>query len=103
MPHITLQAQIRDTKTSVKKLREKGSIPAILYGHKVANVPLTLSYKEFEKVYRMARENTLVDLFMNKNESEPRLVLIHDIAKDVINETVLHVDLYQVRMDEPIV
>jgi len=100
MTALTLTATKRDIKESTKKLRTHGIVPAVLYGHKVKNVNLALAYKDFTKIYREAGENILIDLEVA--EQKPVKVLIHDVAQDVVTDKVIHVDFYQVRMDEPI-
>ena len=43
---------------SVKKIREQNLIPAVLYGHKVKNLNLSINYDDFEKIYKEAGEST---------------------------------------------
>ncbi len=85
-----------------RKLKEKreGQIPAVLYGKGVENENLWVDSKEFIKVYREAGESTLIDLSINKNQS--RSVLIHDVQRHPLMDDILHIDFYQVKMDEKI-
>jgi len=80
-------------------LRKAGMIPAELYGHGVPNVHLAVKTGDFEKVYREAGENTVVNVIV---DGAARPVLIYDIQKDPLADQVLAVDFYQVRMDEKI-
>ncbi len=83
----------------MKALREKGLVPAELYGHGLENVHLAVDAKAFMKLYREAGENTIVTLAFGK---EKRPVLIYDVQKNYLSDTVDHIDFYQVRMDEKI-
>ena len=85
----------RETKT----IREKGLIPAELYGHGIENTHLAVDAKAFGKLYREAGENTIVTLVFGK---EKRPVLIYDVQKNYLSDAVDHIDFYQVRMDEKI-
>jgi len=97
---ITLSAKKRkDTGKKVKKMREKGILPAVLYGPKIESQPLEIDLKEFEKVYEEAGETSLISLTLGK---ENFLVLIHAIEIDTLSQKAIHVDLYQPRLDEEI-
>lgn len=89
-----------------KHIRNQGLIPAILYGRKIKNIPLIVKESDFEKVYQEAGESTLIKLNVSdgdkKIKKEERVALIHDIAKDPVSDRIIHIDFYQVRMDETI-
>jgi len=88
-------------KTSKREKGEKkeDQIPAILYGRGIDNEMLWLDRKDFLKAYKEAGESTLVDAQVG---DEARSVLIHDVQTHPLTGEVIHVDLYQVRMDEKI-
>jgi len=97
---IELKAKIRkDTGKKVKKIREQGMLPGVLYGPKIESQPLELDLKDFEKVYKEAGETSLISLDLAK---EKFLVLIHAIEIDVLSQKPIHVDFYQPRLDEEI-
>lgn len=81
----------------VKNLRSEGLIPAELYGHGIPNAHLSVTAKEFNKVFKEAGETTVVTLVTGK-EKHP--AIIHDIQHDPLTGEVRHVDFYQVKMDE---
>jgi len=88
------------------KLRLEGYIPAVLYGKKVKSTPLSLSYKEFDSAYNEAGENTLVSINIKDagkaDVPAENAVLIRDPAIDPLSRKFIHVDFYQVPMDEEI-
>lgn len=94
-----LEISVRKRKENPQKIRKTGKIPAILYGHKIENVALEVGYKEFEKIYKEAGESTIIHL---KLDSQVRNVLIHDVQRDPITSKFIHVDFYQIKMDEKI-
>jgi large subunit ribosomal protein L25 len=87
------------TDKSVNALRGEGFIPAELYGHGVPNVHLSVSAKEFAKVYAAAGENTVVTLVLG---TEQRPAIIHGVERHYISGQPASIDFYQVRMDEKI-
>lgn len=83
----------------VEELREKGFIPAELYGKDIENVHLSIEKGEFTRVYREGGESTLIYVTFG-NERRPTLV--HDVQLDPVTGDVLAVDLYEVNMKEKI-
>lgn len=80
-------------------LRRAGFLPAVIYGEGVKSEPLSILYKDFEKIYKEAGESTLIGLDV---DGKPYNVLIHDIRRDPITGKPIHADFYSVRMDKEI-
>lgn len=106
---LSLKATIRtQLGKKSKKLRRDGYIPAILYGRKIESLPISLGYKEFERVYKEAGGSTLISLEIDQNSdtkkdaSEENIVLIRDAIIHPLARTFMHVDFYQVPMNEEI-
>jgi large subunit ribosomal protein L25 len=100
MESIHLAVKTRDmTGKKVKALRAEGLIPAELYGHGVENVHLSVPAKEFNKVFKTAGSSTMITLDLGH---EKRPAMIHDVLRDNVRDDILHVDFYQVRLDEKI-
>lgn len=89
-----LEAEARELKE-----KKEDKIPAVLYGRGIKNENLWVDAKEFIKVFREVGESTLVDLQFG---DEKRSVLIHDVQRHPLTGDFLHIDFYQVRMDEKI-
>jgi len=99
-PSMELQVQKREIfGKKVKALRKQGFIPAELYGHGVENIHLSVPAKDFLKIFKEAGESTIINLNF-ENKKLP--VLIHDVAVDPINDQIIHIDFYQIKMDEKI-
>lgn len=84
---------------SVKALRKEGFVPAELYGHGLKNEHLSVSAKDFAKVFKAAGTSTVVTLAIGKDKKP---AIIHDVVHDALSGEVAHIDFYQVRMDEKI-
>ena len=74
-----------------KKLREEGFLPVVLYGESLKALPLKVSEKDFDRVFKQAGESTLIALEVADKKYE---VLIHQIAKDPVTEKFIHVDFF---------
>ncbi|MCL5733660.1 MAG: 50S ribosomal protein L25 [Patescibacteria group bacterium] len=95
-----LKADIRNKLgKSVKGIRKEGQIPAELYGKGVENVHLSVSAKDFKKVFKEAGENAVVNILIGDAKHS---ALIQDVSRDSITGDPVNIDFYQVRMDEKV-
>ncbi len=95
---LELKAESREvTGRKVKKLRKTGLIPAVLYGHKLKSLSVSVPAKEFLKTFKEAGETSIVSLVL---EGKQHNVLIHEIEKHLLSGEITHIDFYEVRMDE---
>jgi large subunit ribosomal protein L25 len=96
----TLQAEPREeTGKAAKRLRVAGLVPAVLYGHKVGPLKLTVKRGELEKVYRQAGHSAMVEIVLPDGK---HTVLIHEMQDDPTSGIHQHADFYAVKMDEKI-
>ncbi len=89
----------------LKKSREQGKLPAVLYGRKVENRPLFIGAKDFNKVWKEAGESTIIKLkpHATSDAAWPEVnVLIHEVALDPAKNEPVHIDFLAVEMDKPI-
>jgi len=85
-------------KRSRRALRE-GKLPGIVYGHNTEPTPITLDKLEFQKVFVKSGRTHLIDLAVDgRNEK----VLIREIQTHPRRLGPIHVDLYQVNLQEKI-
>ena len=97
-----LKANLRDGggKGSARKIRAKGLVPAILYGHGMDPVKVAIDDRElYHVLHTEAGTNVLVDLQIGKDR---HLAMPREIQTDHIRGRFLHVDFLVVRRDEKI-
>jgi large subunit ribosomal protein L25 len=94
---LTLNTEARTNKGSrdAGRLRKAGRIPGIVYGHKVAPAPVTVSRDELLSALRQ-HARTLQLVIGGKNET----VMIQNVQHDHLGSHVLHVDFRRVSADE---
>ena len=99
---VTISAKIRNVfGKKLKTLRKKGILPGVAYGPELKSTPLELDLKEFEKVYKIAGESSLISLDL-KGKKEKKLVLIREVEVDPLTERPIHVDFYHPRLKEKV-
>ncbi len=96
---VTINAELRDvTKTkAMYSLREKGYIPAVIYGKGHDNVNLTLSTKEFTKKYKLGSLSAHVIELNISGKKE--YALVRSIQWHMVKDTIQHVDFQFVDKD----
>ena len=78
-----------------QNLRDKGFLPAVVYGKGKPSENITVKQGDFMKLWRSAGESTIITLEVGKDKKN---VLIHDVAVDPMKDTPTHVDFYIVDM-----
>jgi large subunit ribosomal protein L25 len=85
---------------AVSHLRKAGRIPAVVFGHGLDSIPVTLDAHEFEHIRRAAHSSTLLELKLDGKDVHR--VLIHGVQVDPRNRHLLHVDLFEVKKGEEV-
>ncbi len=100
MAQMTVQAEAREQvgKGSNRRLRAQGRIPAVLYGHGIESLAVSVEIRDVDQVLRSeAGHNTIFKLHLGESSND---VLIKAYQLDPIKGTLLHADFLTVSMDE---
>lgn len=104
MERINLETQLREErgKQLVKRLRQKGFIPAVVYKGGGASTSLKLSEKEFVKIIgTKAGMNVIINLkIADAAKGKEKTVMIKEIQRDPVRGSVLHVDFNEISLTE---
>lgn len=89
-------------RNSVKHLRSRGLVPAVVYGHKDQPASLEVQQREISALLSHAvGENILVELVIaDGNSVSNKLSLIQEVQHHPVRGDILHVDFLEVAMDE---
>jgi len=85
----------------VKYLRRQGITPVHVFGHGIESLALQCDARELERVLSQAGQTRLINLKLAK-EKKPRTVVVREFDRDWRKGELLHVDFYQVKMEEKI-
>src|ERR1700694_2446940 len=83
-----------------RRLHREGKLAGIVYGHNTAATPLVLDRLEFQKVFIKSGRTHLVDLVVDGDRTEK--VLVREIQTHPRRLGPIHVDFYQVSLEEKI-
>src|SRR3954465_13975666 len=101
---VKIQVEARDPQKNkgtgsrvARRLRAQGRIPAVIYGHKQAVVPISLSR---ESVWEMIKKSThLAELSLGDTTE---IALVRDVQWDHLGKEILHLDFSRVSAEESI-
>jgi len=91
-------------KGPARKLRAVGRIPAIIY-RGGASTPMELDQKEITKVINTSGQRRLVTLHFPEVENDPtqdKLAIMKAVQRDPLTDNILHVDFFEVAMNEAV-
>jgi large subunit ribosomal protein L25 len=83
----------------LKKLRAEGAIPANIYGPEFKSTALSTNFKDFIKVYKIAKETGVVYL---KWDAELVPVLIKNLQRHPVTDNILHIDFRKIDLAKKI-
>jgi len=94
-----LVTEIRDTfgKGVARKIRAKGKIPAVIYGHGTEPQHVTLPGHETALILRKSNQVLELDI-----QGKTQLALVKDVQKDPVRQIIEHIDLIVVRAGEKV-
>ena len=102
MEFVELRSETRATKgKQVRQLRRQGWVPAIVYGPDLATTAIQAEERSITAAMRAAGETLLINLFIG-DMAQPYPVLAREIQRDALNDRLMHVDFYQVRLTEKV-
>jgi large subunit ribosomal protein L25 len=104
---IQLVAHLRTMtgKNKARSLRRQEMVPAVFYGPNSSAQPISIPLTRLEKLFReMGKEHKLLSLVVEDGQDrQEKHVMIREIQVHPARRQLLHVDFYEVAMDQAIV
>ena len=105
MEKINLKVTVRKTtgNGAARELRREGMIPAILYGSKAEPLMLSVTTKALETILKTSNiGQVLLNLLIQDGKQKSRTAMIKELQAQPVSGSLLHVDFYEVAMDQKI-
>ncbi len=92
----SLEASIRNTKTKgeLNALRQKGEVPAIIYGGTEENQKVSLSKKQIK--YLIEQENFLSNIISLNIDGQTIKALPREVSYDTLTDDPIHIDFLRI-------
>jgi len=96
---LLLKAEIREHTGSkaVREVRQRGRVPAIVYGHK--QKPVAISFDEHDFVEGLHHGHRLIDVQVGRKKEK---MIVKELQYDHLGRNVIHADLMRVNITETI-
>jgi large subunit ribosomal protein L25 len=107
MEALELQARIRKEtgKGPARRLRQKGCVPAVLYGSGNESTLLSIEAAELLALIKRGKGETgFIKLNIHDDESKTieKLSMVKELQTNSVMKTFVHADFYEIRMDHKI-
>ena len=80
-----------------RQLRQKGLVPAVIYGPGKDSEMLSINARDLEKVLKGSHTiQVLLNLNIENGGSETRKAMIKELQSDPVSRQILHVDFYEI-------
>ncbi|HEX7492120.1 MAG TPA: 50S ribosomal protein L25 [Candidatus Limnocylindrales bacterium] len=100
-PIVTLNATRRtEIGKHVAQLRKTGRVPAVVFGHGLDSIPVSLDAHEFDHIRRTSHSNTIIELKIDGKDKHK--VLIHGVQIEPRHRHLVHVDLFELKSGEEV-
>jgi large subunit ribosomal protein L25 len=100
---VTAEKRDNTGKGAARSLRRDGRIPAILYGANIDSMPLSVDIHEMELLLnKVSPSQALLDLNIQNGGKSKTTVMIKELQLHPVKYKYLHVDFYEVKMDQQI-
>jgi len=102
---IELKASIRKTVGNgpARELRRQGMIPAVLYGPKSDPIMLSVVIRELEQIVKSGNiGQMLLNIVIQNGKKQSKTAMIKELQTQPVSGALLHIDFYEVAMDQKI-
>ncbi|MCZ2111446.1 MAG: 50S ribosomal protein L25 [Dehalococcoidia bacterium] len=97
---LTVEARADRGKSAARRLRRTGKIPAVFYGPKSEPTPIAIDRKAFATHVANLEGSHLVRFQSTANELQQRVALVREVQQHPANDSILHVDFYEVDLSQ---
>jgi len=94
-PTLTAQKRERTGSRYSRRLRDAGSLPAVVYGHK--KEPVSISVETHSTMQHLQNGDKLFELELDGAKQH---VLLKDLGYDYLGNNIIHIDFARVSLDE---
>jgi large subunit ribosomal protein L25 len=99
-PTVLTATRRTETGKAVAHLRKAGKIPAVVFGHGLESIPVSLDAHEFDLLRRTVHSNSIITLVIDGKDKQR--VLVRGLQIDPRYRHLLHVDLFALKSGEEV-
>lgn len=101
-----LTATKRSKTDKLGTIRSNGMVPAVVYGARVENTPISVPSFNFEKIFKIVGESSTLVLEIAGTDAKDKPmkidVLVHDVQVDPVKGQPIHIDFLAIDMNKSV-
>ncbi|MCP4523903.1 MAG: 50S ribosomal protein L25 [Candidatus Gracilibacteria bacterium] len=97
MEKLNLAAEVRSTSEKLSEVRSAKKVPAVVYGHNIDNVTISVNNSDFLRTFRQSGESHIITLDIDGKKVD---VLVHDLQREPVSGDFLHIDFFAITKGE---
>ncbi|MDD4238527.1 MAG: 50S ribosomal protein L25/general stress protein Ctc [Desulfotomaculaceae bacterium] len=102
-PELEVQKRLEKTNSHTHEMRNKGLIPAVVYGKNIGSMAIEVNARELQKILAEAGSNALISMKFNENGKTKRhKVLVKAVQRDPLHRNLVHADFHQISLKDRI-
>ena len=102
-PELEVRKRLDKTSSHTHEIRNKGLIPAVVYGKNIGAMAIEVDAKELQKILAEAGSNALISMKINENgKTKKYKVLVKAVQRDPLRRVLVHADFHQISLKDRI-
>jgi large subunit ribosomal protein L25 len=90
-------------KSTLKKIRSEGFVPAVIYGPGASNATCAVNEKELRTAFKNDLEqNAIIELQSDSASLKGKKVVLKELSRSSVLWNLEHIDLYEISMSRPL-
>ena len=100
---LTIKTRAEHGTRPVRRLRQQGAVPGIVYGRDMEPLPVSVNQRELVRLLHSKKgEHALVTLRLEDGKPWEKPALVHAIQHDPVSGHVVHVDFHAILLTEQV-
>lgn len=100
---LEVQTRLDKTGSHTHEIRDKGGIPAVVYGKNVGSMAIEVDARKLQKILTQAGSNALISMKYNENgKTSQHKVLVKAVQRDPLHHNLVHADFHQISLRDRI-
>lgn len=102
-PELEVKKRLEKTNSHTHEIRDKGVIPAVVYGKNIGSMAIEVDARELQKILAEAGSNALISMKFNENgKAKKHKVMVKAVQRDPLRHNLIHADFHQISLKERI-
>lgn len=102
-PVLEVKKRVDKTNSHTHEMRNKGIIPAVVYGKNIGSMAIEVDAKELQKILAQAGSNALISMKFDENgKAKKHKVLVKALQRDPLRRDLIHADFHQISLKDRI-